>query len=195
MAIVSVLFVAPSFAQISSGDFTLSESSVYYGVRMGLNIAGISGDYDRSGSRTGFNFGGVVGLRVSQSTPLFLESGLYYTERGAKEGNAKVGLSYLEIPLLIKYGIQATDNIAVLPYVGPAFGFGIAGKIKPGGTGAFSKEGGFNRPDVGFKIGCGAEYNMLYLETGYQIGIANILDDDDFTAHGNAFFINFGINF
>jgi len=196
VAIVAVLFAAPSFAQYSSGGFSLSESTVYYGVRMGLNIANISGDYDGNwGSKTGFNFGGVVGLRVSQTTPIFLESGLYYTERGAKDGDEKVGLTYLEIPLLIKYGIQATDDIAVLPYLGPAFGFGIAGKVKPGNESSFSSDGGFNRPDVGFKIGCGAEYNMLYLEAGYQFGMANILDDDNKTAHGNAFFINFGVNF
>ena len=193
MAIVAVLFAAPSFAQYSSGGFSLSESSVYYGVRMGLNVANISGDFEQaSGSKAGFNFGGVIGLRVSDTTPIFLESGLYYTERGAKKGSDKVGLTYLEIPLLIKYGIQATDDIAVLPYVGPAFGFGIAGKMKPGNASSYDT---FNRPDVGFKIGCGAEYNMLYLEAGYQIGMANILDSDDYTAHGNAFFVNFGVNF
>ena len=160
---------------------------------MGLNVANISGDFEQaSGSKAGFNFGGVIGLRVSDTTPIFLESGLYYTERGAKKGSDKVGLTYLEIPLLIKYGIQATDDIAVLPYVGPAFGFGIAGKMKPGNASSYDT---FNRPDVGFKIGCGAEYNMLYLEAGYQIGMANILDSDDYTAHGNAFFVNFGVNF
>ena len=193
VAIVAVLFAAPSFAQYSSGGFSLSESTVYYGVRMGLNVSSISGDYDgASGSKAGFNFGGVLGLRVSQNTPIFLESGLYYTERGSKKGDAQVGLTYLEIPLLIKYGIQATDDIAILPYLGPAFGIGIAGKIKPGSASSYDV---FNRPDVGFKIGCGAEYNMLYLETGYQFGMANILDSNNLTAHGNAFFINFGVNF
>ena len=192
MAIVAVLFAAPSFAQYSSGGFSLSESTVYYGVRMGLNVANISGDYTDMGSKAGFNFGAVLGLRVSQTTPIFLESGVYYTERGAKEGSAKVGLTYLEVPLLIKYGIQATDEIAVLPYVGPAFGFGVAGKMKPGNASSYDV---FNRPDVGFKIGCGAEYNMLYLELGYQIGMANILDSDNDTAHGNAFIVNYGVNF
>ena len=197
VAIVAVLFAAPSFAQYSSGGFSLSESTVYYGVRMGLNFATVTGDLpsDVKGAKTGFNFGGVLGLRVSQTTPIFLESGLYYTERGCKNGDNKIGLTYFEIPLLIKYGIQATDEIAVLPYLGPAFGFGIAGKVKPSNDSSFSSEGGFNRPDVGFKIGCGAEYNMLYLEAGYQIGMANIARGDNETAHGNAFFINFGVNF
>ena len=89
VAIVAVLFAAPSFAQYSSGGFSLSESTVYYGVRMGLNFATVTGDLpsDVKGAKTGFNFGGVLGLRVSQTTPIFLESGLYYTERGCKNGD------------------------------------------------------------------------------------------------------------
>ena len=195
VAIVAVLFAAPSFAQYSSGGFSLSESTVYYGVRMGLNVSSITGDTPTGvdyGAKAGFNFGGVIGLRVSQTTPIFIESGLYYTERGGKDGDDKISLTYLEIPLLIKYGIQVSDDIAVLPYVGPAFGLGIAGKVKPGNKSSYDY---FNRPDVGIKIGCGAEYNMLYLETGYQFGMANILDDENNSAHGNAFFINLGVNF
>ena len=196
MAIVAVLFAAPSFAQFNSGGFSLNESTVYYGVRLGLNVSTLTGDIEDAKAKAGFNFGGVLGLRVSESTPIFLESGLYYTERGANgEGDAKIGLTYLEIPILIKYGIAATDEIAILPYIGPAFSFGIAGKTKPGNISSFSSEGGFNRPDVGIKIGCGAEYNKLYLETGYQFGMANISDSEEGTVHNGAFFVNFGVNF
>ena len=195
VAIVAVLFAAPSFAQYSSGGFSLSESTVYYGARVGLNVGWISGDVDGYGAKAGMNIGGVLGLRVSDATPVFLESGLYFAMQGAKDGKNEINLNYLEIPLLIKYGVQVTDDIALLPYLGPTFGLGVAGKIKPGSTGSFSSDGHYNRPDVGIKFGCGAEYNMLYLETGYQFGMANILDSDNLTAHGNAFFINFGVNF
>ena len=44
VAIVAVLFAAPSFAQYSSGGFTLSESTVYYGARVGLNVSTLTGD-------------------------------------------------------------------------------------------------------------------------------------------------------
>jgi hypothetical protein len=195
VAIVAVLFAAPSFAQYSSGGFTLSESTVYYGARVGLNLGWISGDVDGYGSKAGMNIGGVLGLRVSDATPVFLESGLYFAMQGAKDGKNEINLNYLEIPLLIKYGVQVTDDIALLPYLGPTFGLGIAGKKKPGSTGSFSSEGGFNRPDVGIKFGCGAEFNKLYLETGLKFGVTNILDDDNDAAHNGAWYINFGVNF
>ncbi len=195
VAIVAVLFAAPSFAQYSSGGFSLSESTVYYGARVGLNVGWISGDVDGYGAKAGMNIGGVLGLRVSDATPVFLESGLSFAMQGAKDGKDEINLNYLEIPLLIKYGVQVTDEIALLPYLGPTFGLGIAGKIKPGSTGSFSSDGGFNRPDVGIKFGCGAEYNKLYLETGLKFGVTNILDDDNDAAHNGAWYLNFGVNF
>jgi len=199
VAIVAVLFAAPSFAQYSSGGFSLSESTVYYGARVGLNVGWISGDFDKSlGAKAGMNIGGVLGLRVSDATPVFLESGLYFAMQGAKDGKKEVNLNYLEIPLLIKYGVQVTDDIALLPYLGPTFGLGIAGKKKypdEGSVGSFSSDGHFNRPDVGIKFGCGAEYNKLYLETGLKFGVTNILDDDNDAAHNGAWYLNFGVNF
>jgi hypothetical protein len=199
VAIVAVLFAAPSFAQYSSGGFSLSESTVYYGARVGLNVGWISGDFDKSlGAKAGMNIGGVLGLRVSDATPVFLESGLYFAMQGAKDGKKEVNLNYLEIPLLIKYGVQVTDDIALLPYLGPTFGLGIAGKTKypgEGSVGSFSSDGDFNRPDVGIKFGCGAEYNKLYLETGLKFGVTNILDDDNDAAHNGAWYLNFGVNF
>ena len=47
---------------------------------------------------------------------------------------------------------------------------------------------------MGFKLGCGAEYNNLYLEAGYPFGITDISKGDD-GIHSNALFVNFGVNF
>lgn len=198
VAIMAVLFAAPSFAQFTSGGFSLDENSVYYGIRLGINFAGIGGDFnDNLGTKVGMNLGGVIGLRLSQSTPVFLESGLYYSERGAKDGKDKASLTYLELPVLIKYGIQAGSDFVVLPYIGPYFSYGIAGKtkIKEANINESSYEF-FKHGDMGFKLGCGAEYNNLYAELGYQFGVANILDDDsDNEARNHAFYINVGVNF
>ena len=203
VAIMVVLFSAPSFAQYSSGGFSLSESSVYYGLRLGMNFSTISGDYFDLGTRIGMNLGGVVGIRVSDSTPVFLESGLYYASRGAKEGKSTVSTHNLEIPLLIKYGIQATDEIAVLPYIGPYFAFGLGGNYKYEiGNSEFKKDGTYDfmkRFDMGFKVGCGAEYNKLYLELGYQFGVMNLLKEEvnpaDESARNGSLYVNFGVNF
>lgn len=204
-AIVALCFAAPSFAQYSSGGFSLSESSLYYGLRLGMNISTITGDYtEDADSKVGMNLAGVVGVRVSDSTPIFLESGLYFSNRGAKD----LSLKYLEIPILIKYGIQMTDDIALLPYIGPYFSYGMGGKYKtvhvdketgmP--TNTFDKRSSYKRikhPDMGFKVGCGLDFNKLYAELGYQFGVANIAKDnpEDLGAHTGNLYVNIGINF
>jgi len=186
-----------SHAQMGSGAFNLSESSLYYGVRMGFTSASTDLATIDLGSKTGMSLAGIVGIRCSQSVPLFLESGLYYTQRGGKKGSTSVSLNYLEIPVLIKYGIDLKP-VAILPFVGPYFSWGVGGKIKAyedhGKMSSF-RDGCYKHGDMGFKLGCGVEWNMLYAELGYQFGVANISDNDAWDAHGNAFFMNFGINF
>ena len=204
-AIVAMMLAVPSFAQYSSGGFELDKENLYYGVRIGLTNATLGGDLDGVKSKVGMAMAGVVGLRLSSTTPVFLESGLYYTERGAKN----IGYTNLEVPLLIKYGIKASDDIAILPFVGPYFARACWGETKSAlnknaegketKVGTFDEKkawtGGLNRLNMGFKIGCGAEYNKLYLEVGYQIGVTNIAKQDDLTIRSNAFFANFGVNF
>ena len=116
-AIVAMMLAVPSFAQFASGGFELDKENLYYGARMGLTLANLSGDFDHTGIKTGLTLGGVVGLRVSTSNPVFLESGLYYTQRGCKDGDVSMTLKNLEVPILIKYGIKASDEVAVLPFM------------------------------------------------------------------------------
>ena len=199
-AIVAMVLAVPSFAQFASGGFELDKNNLYYGARMGLSLGSLTGDSDASGMKGGLTLGGVIGLRVSTTTPVFLESGLYYTQRGGIDGDYKANLKYLEVPVLIKYGIEVGEGMAVLPFIGPYFSWGIGGKCENKFEGVKQKwssfrDDNFNHADMGLELGCGFEYNMLYVEAGYKFGIANIADNDDISVHGNALVLNFGINF
>jgi hypothetical protein len=195
VSLVAVLMAVPTFAQFSSGGFDLSKENLYYGVRFGGTSASVSGDVS-VGSKIGMTLAGIIGLRLSQSTPVFLESGLYYTQRGAKEDNIDITSNNLEIPIVVKYGFQVSDNIALLPFIGPYFAYAVSSDYDYKVNGV-EYEGAFrpNRNNMGFKFGCGAEYNKLYLELGYQFGVTNFADKDGVTAHNNALFLNFGVNF
>ncbi|MBR6446364.1 MAG: PorT family protein [Prevotella sp.] len=200
VSIAAMVLSLPSFAQFSSGGFSLDEESVYYGVRIGLTVANLGGDdaaVKNLNSKVGMTLAGVLGLRISHTAPVFLESGLYYTERGAKKDKFKMSYNNLEVPILVKYGIKASDDIAVLPFLGPVFACGIGGKYKyedANGKYEVSSYDYLKRFNMGFKLGCGAEYDNLYLEAGYQFGITDISKSDD-AIHSNAFFVNFGVNF
>ena len=217
VAIMAMFCSMSSFAQYSSGGFSLVEENIYWGVRFGMTAASLSGDLDAS-SKVGMTLAGVVGLRPSDNTPVFIESGLYYTERGGKNGSydvakrapagsvTRVGYNLLEIPLTIKYGLKVSDQIAVLPFFGPYFSYAISGKTKQTVKGVTESEsvgtfdekkachGGLNRASMGLKLGVGAEYNKIYVEVGYQFGITNIAKEENFSGRSNAFIANIGVN-
>lgn len=199
LAILAALTTATASAQYNTGDVSIAESTVYYGGRIGIDFASLTGD-DTSGfsMRTGFNLGVIMGVHISESTPICIETGVYYTERGAKlkKGDYKqtTSLGYLELPVLVKYGFDIGSGMAVLPYIGPYFSLGVGGKIKDNVESVNSFADTYRRFDMGFKFGCGLEWNHLYLEAGYQLGVANIAQESVRTNHGNAIYINFGIN-
>jgi hypothetical protein len=198
VSIVAMVFAIPTFAQFSSGGFDLDKENLYYGVRIGMVGANLTGDAEATGMKIGLSLGGVIGIRISHTTPLFLESGLYYVGRGGKDGDFSVGYNNLEIPLLIKYGVKAGD-IAILPFFGPYFAYGISGKTKVLGeeVGTFDEKkwDGLKRANMGLKLGCGLEFNKLYVEAGYQFGLSNITKHADNSVHSNALFLNVGVNF
>jgi hypothetical protein len=198
-AIVAMMLAVPSFAQFASGGFELDKSNLYYGARMGLALGSLTGDSDPyTGMKAGFTLAGVIGLRLSETAPVFLESGLYYTQRGGKDGSYTADLNCLEIPVVVKYGIKATNDIALLPFFGPYFAYGAGGKMEYSGANGKEKTSTYdflNRNDIGVKLGCGVEYNLLYAEVAYQFGLHNIADNDDNTIHANQVSINLGVNF
>ncbi len=198
-AIIAFMMTVPSFGQLNSGGFSLDEENLYWGVRLGINFAGIGGDLKSDEGRTGMTLAGIVGLRAKEGSPVFLESGLYYSERGGNkmkgfssidsntnvvDGENDGHLNYLEIPVLIKYGITTENDIAFLPFIGPYFSMGISGDYRY-----------LKHPEMGFKVGCGVEWNYLYLEAAYQFGVTNVADYGNASSHGHSLGINFGINF
>ena len=78
----------------------------------------------------GWTFGGVYGLQLANSTPLWLEAGLLYSEKGGKNnespyeeliGNTKkerfqkktTRLIYLQAPVVIKYAFDVADDFYI----------------------------------------------------------------------------------
>ena len=99
-----VMLASPVLAQYNTGGYSFDRSNLYYGIRIGFNSSSISSDsplLDASSARVGVSLGGVLGLRLSESHPTFLESGLYYIQKGGKGKGYNVSLNYLEVPVLI----------------------------------------------------------------------------------------------
>ena len=224
--IMAVAIAMPTFAQFGGSRrtkdrFNHSNVEQYYGLRLGYNIASInsSNALVDMGSYGGFAFGGVYGLQLANSTPLWLEAGLFYSEKGGKDenhtsekiiNNTKIEYSqkittrliYLQVPIVVKYAFDVADDFYVQPFLGGYLALGVGGKTKEYGNerldiprDSHDSFDQFNRFDGGLRIGCGAEYQMVYAEMGFDFGLANISDDEWISARNQSFFINVGVNF
>ena len=163
--------------------------------------------------KTGLSFGAAVGIQLSNSAPVFFETGLTFVQKGGRgyvsmtdeAGNptrAKFtfNLGYLELPLVVKYGFEMDDHMSFQPFLGGYFALGIGGKIKnfqdKQSYGSFADGGHtFRSFDGGLRFGCGFSYDLAYIELGYDFGLANIGRDDFDTTHNGCLFLNLGVNF
>lgn len=181
--------------------------NTYYGLRLGLNASNVRSEatiLDGNGVKTGLNIGAVVGTQLSRHTPLFVETGLYYTQKGGKSDNGggrgkfTYELNYLQLPLLLKYRHFTMSGLTVEPFAGAYLACGIAGNIKDyGERQAFSSysNGYFNRFDGGLRFGCGVGYGLGYAELAYDLGLANVGQDNFDNTHNGCFTISIGVNF
>lgn len=173
----------------------------YFGLRVGMNASHVNSDtplLDAGGVKTGLNIGVAAGTQLTYRAPIFFETGLYYTQKGGKSDKVTCNLNYLEVPLLIKYKHFIGNQTSIQPFAGGYLSLGTDGEIKNYGartaTSSFDDRN-FNRFDGGLKIGCGVGFNMLYLDASYDIGLANIGQDDFSDTHNGCFTINIGVNF
>lgn len=198
------LLATPSLAQFETSRnrsrYNHDDTERYYGLRLGLNIASLSSDVADMDmdSRAGLAFGAVYGFQLANSTPIWLEAGAFYSEKGgeSKYNNVKTRLTYLQVPVVCKYSFDIADDFYIQPFLGGYVAVGFAGKTKDYNKHESSSSYNYvNRLDGGLRIGCGVEYQMIYAEAGFDFGLANISKDDFQSVRNRCFFINVGVNF
>ena len=206
VVLVLVFVVTPTFAQYGNSHqhrkYSRFNKEIYYGLRLGLNITSLSSDIVEMdlNSWTGLAVGGVIGYRLTDNAPIWLESGLWYSEKGGKTtylgDKVTCRLSYLQIPFVCKYSLGVADDLSIQPFLGGFFAIGVGGKVKEYAIReSHSSFDDVNRFDAGLRVGCGAEFRMVYAELGFDFGLANISKNDFASTHTRNFFINVGVNF
>ena len=204
--IMVIAFTIPSFAQLETNRgrsrYNRDDTERYYGLRLGMNVASTSSESNAfdTNPRTGLVIGFAYGMQLSKHHPLWLEASLLYSEKGGKthQDGDKVTyrLGYLQLPIVAKYGINMDDDLYLQPFFGGYLSVGITGKMKNYGTReSESVFDNMKRFDGGLRAGCGLEYKMMYVEVGYDLGLANIAKDEFDNTKTRCFFVNLGINF
>ncbi len=197
------LFTSALFAQsmVRTGDKTS------FGIRAGVNFQNINGKDAADNSlnnnlRTGFH--AVINAEVPLGSGFYLQPGALYSVKGAEyENNAKVQVSYVEVPVNFVYKpILGTGNM--LLGFGPYVGFGINGKIKaPNGTetdldfgsdyNAANPATYFKSFDAGGNLLAGYEFaNKLSFQLNAQLGLVKINKENTTVANDKTSWKNTG---
>jgi len=115
-----------------------------FAIRGGVNLVDLFGD-DVEASDSRPRLAGGVGFDLIGLGPLTLAPEIYYAQKGAENFQsrlvagepAEISLSYVEVPVLLRFAIPAGDS-RFQPYLagGPVFGWQLDCEVQASSTGA-----------------------------------------------------------
>lgn len=208
---------------LAAGLAAFGQNESSFGVRAGLNVTnlrlsegGLSMSLD---SRASYHVGFVYQQPMLRVLPLYFETGLYLSGRGASveasdldlgvAGKVKFNMLYLQLPAMVSWHLDF-KSVSIQPAVGVYYGFGIHGKLKgdaakvdlfkeisvPVADGSVEGQV-FKRSDFGLRFGVGVTVmKHYYAGVGYDLGLLNISKESgDGKIKNGSFFISLGYNF
>ena len=171
-------------------------------LRTGFNLARHISDAKASSKiKFGINAGLTVDFEIFNN--FFARPGIMFSMKGARYDNYETveNLNYFELPLLVAYKIQLTNNLVADLQTGPYFAGGAFGMIKRKETDfefrAFKRYNNdeYRRFDVGLNFGAGIILkNHYYFGFGFDLGFRLLHEPDYMTWHqkNGCSMINFG---
>lgn len=159
-----------------------ANAQVRFGVKAGLNSANQKYSVDGAmglGVTTdpiiGFHLGVIADMATSEK--FSFQPGLLFSQKGAKSGDVKTTVNYIDVPLnlMLKFG---SSDFKILAFAGPSLSYAISGKTDGEKIEFGSESGQMKRMDIGLGFGAGAQYNSFQGTIGYNMGFSNLSNED-----------------
>lgn len=166
------------------------------GVRAGLNVSKLKTDGLTYDAVAGFHVGGVYQRLLTKEAPIYLETGLYVTQKGFKyDGANKCNAYYFEVPLLVNYKFAAGREFTLYPSAGFYYGLGFAGKMKVAGVkhDTFGDKGYLERSDFGVRASFTGEWRQFVASAGFDYSLFDAGKEGK--SKHRTFFLSVGYNF
>jgi len=198
-------------ATLAATDAAHAVSAWTFGFKGGINVADVGGDdADSLGtdSRTGFIGGLFLEGDLTNHVGVRFEG--LYAMKGASAGGAGLELTskldYLEFPILVVVGTQASDIVTLNAFAGPVVGFNIGAEVELEGeflgfpiTASEDISDEISSFEFGITFGAGAEFKagsiLIVADGRYTLGLTNVASDDDFDLKNRGFSLMAGLGF
>jgi len=164
-----IIFSAIVLSFLSVEAFSQAQFAV--GLKAGINVAKLNTDDVATSSITAFHGGAFALIKVTKIgiQPEFLFSQQGSTLDDVSFNNEDLKLSYISIPVMLKWYIAAGFNIQA----GPQFGFLNSAELK----GASNVEDGLKSSDITANVGLAWDAPFgIVLDARYNIGLTDIND-------------------
>lgn len=177
-----ILFLTASFGMLHAQEDNVNTE---FGVKGGLNMSNLyTDDADDENVLFGFNAGVYATLPVSDF--IAIQPELLFTTRGSEleynnalaQGNVKLKLNYIELPLLVRVNITKNFNI----HAGGYASYMVSAKSTGDGDFEFENQyntDDFNKFDAGLAGGIGVDFSPLSVGLRYNYGLTTIEKDGD----------------
>jgi hypothetical protein len=154
----------------------------HFGVKAGVNVASVDikngEDYD---SKAGLHLGGLAHIHISRHFAVQPE--LVFSMQGGKDGDEKLKLNYINIPVLAQY--MTAEGLRL--QTGPQLGFMVSAESKSGDVEIDVKDD-LSTFDFSWTFGAGYLFPSGFgIDARYNHGITNISDDNSFEARNRVF--------
>lgn len=184
-------FLALSAVLALMAGAATAQTKTTFGVRAGVNFTNLNGKdaedekHDMK-MKAGFHVG--VNAEIPLADEFFLQPGVLFSTKGAKakEGDGKINIAYVEVPVNFLYKADLGTGKLLLG-VGPYVGIGVGGKLKGEGQDVDIRftndvklsdtEEGYpmKRLDAGGNLLFGYEFsNKFSVQLNAQLGLMNL---------------------
>jgi hypothetical protein len=158
---------------ILCSTFFLHAQHTQFGIKAGWNLASAEveegDDYD---SKSGFHAGALAHIHVS--THFAVQPEIYYSTQGGEQGDFKLKLNYINIPVLGQYMFSNGFRLQT----GPQLGIRTTAKSKIGSIEA-DRDNQFSEIDFAWVLGAGFLFpEGIGIDARYNFGLANVWEDE-----------------
>jgi opacity protein-like surface antigen len=152
------------------------------------------------GSRTGFAIG--VAMERDVSNGLSFAPELLYVLKGSTEEGSDfyTRMSYIELPLLFRYGFGTSDNARPYLTAGPTVAFLASCTVGDGDDSescddAYGADEAYKSIDFGLMFGLGVKFDRFGISARYEMGLANITEESCCTEKNSALMLLGSVSF
>lgn len=160
---------------------TMQAQSTKFGLKAGANFANFAGDVEDSKMKIGLNVGAFAKIGLTEA--ISLQPELVFSSQGAKfedpeEGDGKMALNYLNIPVLFQYNFDG-----FYAETGPQLGFLMSAKAKPDEGEDVDIKDAYKSTDFSWAIGAGYLTKSGFgFNARFNLGLSNLseVEIDDY---------------